>query len=356
MPIYGQVVLGPPGSGKSTYCAGMAAFLEGQLDRSVAVVNMDPGNDQTPYPASVDVRELLDAGRVMSELSLGPNGAQVFCMEELESNVDWLVEQLRPFDAYYLLLDCPGQVELHTHHESLRNLLHGLTKQLDLRLTAVHLVDAVHVVQPATFVAATLTSLTAMLRLELPHVNVLSKVDLLKTLAPEDLPYSLQYFADVSCLRDLAGLVGRSPASPWDGRKGEEEEGEEEEEEGEEGRTDDEQRRTPKSFVHAERYRRLNAAISEAIEDFGLVSYTFLSIDDGETLGRVIAAVDKANGYNMIASMSSKGAQYDEMVRAQGPPSSIEHLVGDIEDKYLPGATDEDSAEEAPEAGRDTLR
>jgi hypothetical protein len=44
---------------------------------------------------------------------------------------------------------------------------------------AVHLVDASHCGDPAKFIAAALLSLTAMIRLELPHVNVLSKVDLL---------------------------------------------------------------------------------------------------------------------------------------------------------------------------------
>lgn len=39
---WGQVVVGPPGSGKSTYCTGMQQFLS-LAGRKVAVVNLDPG-------------------------------------------------------------------------------------------------------------------------------------------------------------------------------------------------------------------------------------------------------------------------------------------------------------------------
>ena len=41
--VFGQVVIGPPGSGKTTYCNGMAQFLRG-LGRKVAVVNLDPAS------------------------------------------------------------------------------------------------------------------------------------------------------------------------------------------------------------------------------------------------------------------------------------------------------------------------
>ena len=44
------------------------------------------------------------------------------------------------------------------------------------RLAAVHLVDAHLAADPAKYMAALLASLAAMLHLELPHVNVLSKV------------------------------------------------------------------------------------------------------------------------------------------------------------------------------------
>jgi hypothetical protein len=55
---------------------------------------------------------------------------------------------------------------------------------LALQLTAVHLVDAHHCSDPTKIVSASLLSLNTMMRLELPHVNVLSKIDIAETYGP----------------------------------------------------------------------------------------------------------------------------------------------------------------------------
>eukprot|EP00636_Phaeomonas_parva_P009789 CAMPEP_0118852834 /NCGR_PEP_ID=MMETSP1163-20130328/1659_1 /TAXON_ID=124430 /ORGANISM="Phaeomonas parva, Strain CCMP2877" /LENGTH=220 /DNA_ID=CAMNT_0006785299 /DNA_START=30 /DNA_END=692 /DNA_ORIENTATION=+ len=218
----------------------------------------------------------------------------------------------------------------------MRDLLGRLARKHDLRLTAVHVVDALHVAAPPTFISAALMSLTTMLRLELPHVNVLSKADLLSTLDPEDLPFGLQAFADGSCLRDLAQLVAR-PRTAADGEADDDDEGE-----------DDRARaKTPRTFVHAERYRRLNGLICDVVDDFSLVSYHFLSVDDVDSLGRVLVAVDKANGYHMVAARASTGQEYEAMVRSHGPPSSIESILGDIEEKYLPRREEDAGGDDA---------
>ena len=49
--VFGQVVIGPPGSGKTTYCNGMRQFLTG-LGRKVAIVNLDPANDVRRRPGA----------------------------------------------------------------------------------------------------------------------------------------------------------------------------------------------------------------------------------------------------------------------------------------------------------------
>ena len=50
-----------------------------------------------------------------------------------------------------------------------------------LQLAAVHLVDAHLCCDPGKYLSALLLSLSTMLHMELPHINVLSKIDTLKS-------------------------------------------------------------------------------------------------------------------------------------------------------------------------------
>lgn len=124
---FGQVVIGPPGSGKTTYCQGMQEFLT-SLGRKVVVVNMDPANEGIPYSCAVDVAELVTLDDVMENLKLGPNGGLLYCMEYVEANLDWLESKLTQYSDCYFLFDCPGQVELYTHQSSVKNIFSQLAK------------------------------------------------------------------------------------------------------------------------------------------------------------------------------------------------------------------------------------
>ena len=116
---FAQLVVGPPGSGKSTYCNGMHQFMSA-IGRKCSVVNLDPANDQIPYPCALDIRDLVTLEDIMSNEELGPNGSVLYALEELEHNFGWLAEGLKKLGDDYILFDCPGQVELFTHHDSLR--------------------------------------------------------------------------------------------------------------------------------------------------------------------------------------------------------------------------------------------
>jgi hypothetical protein len=50
-----------------------------------------------------------------------------------------------------------------------------------MQLAAVHLSDAHYITDASKFISVVLLALRAMMQLEMPHVNVLSKVDLLST-------------------------------------------------------------------------------------------------------------------------------------------------------------------------------
>ena len=124
---FAQLVIGPPGSGKSTYCDGMHQFLSA-IGRKCSVVNLDPANDKTSYPCALDIRELVTLEEIMTDEELGPNGGVLYALEELEHNSEWLEEGLKELGEDYVLFDCPGQVELFTHHSSLRNIFFRIQK------------------------------------------------------------------------------------------------------------------------------------------------------------------------------------------------------------------------------------
>lgn len=88
---FAQLVIGPPGSGKSTYCDGMHQFLSA-IGRRCSVVNLDPANDATAYPCALDIRDLVSVEDIMTDETdaLGPNGAVLYALETLEANFGWL--------------------------------------------------------------------------------------------------------------------------------------------------------------------------------------------------------------------------------------------------------------------------
>lgn len=75
MVFFGQLVVGPPGSGKTTYCNGMQQMCRA-LHRACCVVNLDPANYDLQYDCDIDIRSLVTVESVMQEYNLGPNGGQ----------------------------------------------------------------------------------------------------------------------------------------------------------------------------------------------------------------------------------------------------------------------------------------
>ena len=98
------------------------------IGRKCSVVNLDPANDLTSYTPAIDLRDLITLEKIMDDDQLGPNGGMLYALEELEQNMWWLEEQLSELGEDYVLFDCPGQVELYTHHSSLRNIFFRLQK------------------------------------------------------------------------------------------------------------------------------------------------------------------------------------------------------------------------------------
>lgn len=122
----------------------------------------------------------------------------------------------------------------------------------------MHLVDSVVCTQPSAYISAVLLSLSTMLQLELPHVNVLTKVDLLPTYPPLGrfracaclasltrvvlgAEFSLEYYLEVQDLSYLEEAINEDP-------------------------------------LLSARYRALTHTLCEVVEDFNLVAFQPLSI------------------------------------------------------------------------------
>ncbi|CAM9358364.1 unnamed protein product [Phaeothamnion confervicola] len=373
---FGQVVVGPPGSGKTTYCNGMQQYMTA-IGRDCAIVNLDPANhgETLPYKADVDIEELASLEDVMREFDLGPNGGLMYCVEYLEKNLDWLFERLNALEGKYLLFDFPGQVELFTHCDSVRRIVGALGKR-GCRLTAVNLVDAFHCGSASRFVSAALLSLMTMLRLELPQVSVLSKVDMLANLG--ELPFNLDFYMDCLDLRQILDYFDEDDDDDNGDGDGEENGGEYEKGGDDKGyqaspavdeRDDDADAdrgsggivdNGSSSSRHGERsvpnggdgcgaadsgeeqlkicssgskaadllvaatvgaavlprrgrgslrgrLRLLHAELCDVLDGFGLVSFHPLHIEDGESVGRLLAQVDRSNGYSLPAATGGGG-------------------------------------------------
>jgi GPN-loop GTPase len=67
-----------------------------------------------------------------------------------------------------------------------------------VQLAAVHLCDAHYVTDASKYISVLLLSLRAMLHLELPHVNVLSKIDLVKQYGELGMSHLLTFRMQIS--------------------------------------------------------------------------------------------------------------------------------------------------------------
>ena len=96
-----------------------------------------------------------------------------------------------------------------------------------------------------------------MLTLDLPHLNVLSKIDLLQQHS-SSLALPLEFYTDVHSLNYLL------------------------------------------PFLNAEcppKFYALNAALAELVEDFGLVAFETLAVEDKMSMTHLLQVIDRAGGY-----------------------------------------------------------
>ncbi|KAI0442321.1 GPN-loop GTPase 3 like protein [Xylaria telfairii] len=286
MSKFGVMVMGPAGAGKSTFCAALITHL--QLNRrSAFYVNLDPAAETFEHTPDLDIQDLISLEDVMEEMGLGPNGGLIYCFEFLMENLDFLTDALDSLtEEYLIIIDMPGQIELYTHVPILPALVRFLTRtgSLDIRLCAAYLLEATFVVDRAKFFAGTLSAMSAMIMLEVPHINVLSKMDLVKDqVRKKDLKRFIN--PDSGLLDDDPADVARRAV-----------EGKNALEELEEDATADLQDKD--TLMRGAGFRRLNKAVAGLIENFSMISYLKLDVQDEDSVGAILSYIDDCIQYH----------------------------------------------------------
>lgn len=190
------------------------------------------------------------------DLKFGPNGGLVFCMEYLAQNMDWLHEQLDDIEDDYILFDCPGQIELYTHIPVMRQIVDTL-RNWNFNLCAIFTVDSQFMIEASKFVSGVLSALSTMITLEIPHVNVMTKIDLLSKKAKKELDRYLE--------PNMSTLL----ADEFNNMK------------------------------HGSKFHKLNALMAQMVDDYGLVTFMPLDIseEDNDSLNDILLQVDMAIQY-----------------------------------------------------------
>lgn len=269
---YAQLVIGPAGSGKSTYCSAIAQHGI-DTNRTIEVVNLDPAAEYFDYQPVVDIRELIHVQDPMEDedLQFGPNGGLVFCIEYLLENSDWLRDKMGEQEDDYILFDCPGQLELYTHLRAIKQLVKQL-QDWNFSICSVFLIDVQFMTDGAKFLSGTMAALSVMVNLEIPHVNILSKMDLLSKSARKRLDRFLEPDS-----HSILGDLETSGISTFN-----------------------------------KKYKKLTETIANIIDDYSLVRFIPLNLQDHENLGDVLITIDNVIQFGEDQDVKTKDFEEPE--------------------------------------------
>ena len=261
---FGQLIIGPPGSGKTTYIKSIKEFYS-QCGRKTISINLDPANDNKISSFDIDIRNLISLEEVEKKLKLGPNGSFLYCINFLNDNISWLEEQINQEkykDYFYYLIDTPGQIEIFTISPEFKNICDYLTnvKKLNIKLCCVNLIECINMCDMPKYIFSIFSVLNSMINLALPQVNFISKCDLIKELkATHQFELPLDFYKNPNDETQLKYYF--------------------------------------EDLKMNKKFKQLNEKIAEFISDYGLVGFTLLDLSNSRHLNRAAYLIDKANGY-----------------------------------------------------------
>ena len=187
-------IVGTAGSGKSLLASKISEYYT-RNGAFVGMLNLDPGVENLPYTCDVDVRDHVDITSIMRQYDLGPNGSMIMANDLIASKIDELQSEVDNVNPDYLIVDTPGQIELFAYRASGPFFAQNLNAE---QKVVMFLHDGSLITTPMNFVSIALLATSVKLRLNLPQVNVITKIDLIEDKIKDVLKWS----TNMSSLQD----------------------------------------------------------------------------------------------------------------------------------------------------------
>lgn len=128
------------------------------------------------------------------------------------------------------------------------------------------------------YIATLLLSLRTMLQMDMTHINVLTKIDNLSNYAP--LPFNLDFYTEVQDLSYIIPYLENE--SPMFGQG---------------------------------KFAALNEAIINLVEEFGLVGYETLAVENKKSMMSLLQTIDRAGGYAFGGAEGANDSVWQVAVR-----------------------------------------
>ena len=130
--------------------------------------------------------------------------------------------------------------------------------------------------------------------MDLPHLNVLTKMDKLSSYGP--LPFNLHFYTEVPDLSYLLPHLNSENPS-----------------------------------MRHEKFEGLNNAVVELVEDFGLVSFETLAVEDKRSMMTLLQAIDRAGGYAFGGAEGANDTVWQVAMREGLPGMTIQ----DVQERWI---------------------
>ena len=173
--MYIIFTIGTAGSGKSLLTSTFSDWLKLKKQKVIAV-NLDPGVSNLPYTPDIDIREYISLGDIMDKYELGPNGALIMAADLIATEIETLRNDIEEYNADYVLIDTPGQLELFAFRASGPYIVNEISEDLKVML---YLFDSTFSVNPQNYVSNIFLASAVYTRFTLPMIHILSKTDMI---------------------------------------------------------------------------------------------------------------------------------------------------------------------------------